>query len=155
MDQIETTRAAEVETDRATLQAEISACDQRLKRLMTVYLDNAISVEEFKEAKNALVLERLEKVQQMDQLAKGVSERLEKLRAFVSSSCDAACIVEREDPSEIVRFFKSVSLNMTLRDRRLTWEPREAWQLIAGRAVVQMGGAGRSGRREKARGPGL
>ena len=51
-------------------------------------------------------------------------------------------MLKQHDPAESWRFFKSLALNMSLRDRVLKWEPRADWQLLLGQGVVELGGAG-------------
>jgi site-specific DNA recombinase len=128
--------------EESSLRDELARCDQRLDRLMKVYLDSAISLEEFRATKNDLVVEKRKVEEKLAEIAKGVTGRFEQLRGVVKSCQRAFSIAQGGDAEETLRFFKSVGLNMTLRDRRLRWEPRGDWQVVVGERFVELDGTG-------------
>ncbi len=127
---------------RERFRQEIAQCDDRQRRLMEVYLDNAISIDEFRSTKNALTAQRRQIQEKLEESQQQGFDRLEPLRTVVKTSLQATYTSENENPAERLKMFNSVGSNLTLRDRRLKWVPREAWQLIVDAAVVELGGPG-------------
>ncbi len=139
LDQRAEASAAHARAEDASVQDQIAQTDQRLQRLMNLYLDNAVSVEEYRQSKNTLVVERHKLVEHRISLGRQASGRFEHLRTLVKACRSATSIATGGSPAERWRFFKSMGLNMTLRSRRLQWAPREDWQLVLGQGLVEQG----------------
>jgi len=58
------------------------------------------------------------------------SSWLEPFRRFIKASKNATCVASSGDIIVQRNLFKKIGSNLTLRDRRLNFEPRGAWQLL-------------------------
>ena len=87
----------------------------------------------------SLVLEKHQTQEKLEALAKGVGGTLEQLRETAKHCQTARWVIEKNDTQATLNFFKSIGSNIPLRDRRLRWEPRVAWQVIVGEGFVEMG----------------
>jgi hypothetical protein len=145
--------AARAERDR--LDAELRESREAEQRLLAAYVQRALSVEEFRDAKNAVVAERQKVQAARAACTSQASGWLEPFRRFVKTAQAATSVAEEASVPEIAKFFKSLGSNLTLRDRRLKWSPRGAWQVVVGQEVVEMGGSllpeGESGKNAETR----
>jgi len=130
--------------EREQLQATVASCDTRIHRLLELYMEQGISVEEFRASKNRLVEERHKAVQTLEALSSKSDRWLEPAKRHVTDALHATCIANSGSDLEAAKKFKNIGSNLTLRDRRLQWQPRGAWQLLVGQRVVEMGVTGAS-----------
>ncbi len=104
--------------------------DERLGRLMNAYLSEAIDLNEYKPAKNRLVVEKLALQDQIVALEKNRSSWLEPAINWVKASKSAGLLAETGTEEEKRDFFKKVGSNPKITDRHLSAIPRGAWQLV-------------------------
>ena len=151
LDSLKHQRELEVRSEQERLRMELARSDQRLQRLMSVYLDQAISLEEYRESKNLLVQEKKGIESRLSAVADASTAWFQPRVELVKSSHEALCVARRGDAAESLRVFKTVGFNLTLRDRRLAWAPRGAWQLLVDQEVAgrEAGGAGPGSAEEK------
>ncbi len=96
LDRIEAAEADASKGQQRRLREKLAGYDGRLNRLLPAHLDQAVTVEKYRQAKNTLLQDR-----------RKVQETLEEITLRHSSWLD-----------------------LTLRSRRLYFEPRGAWQLL-------------------------
>ncbi len=144
--------SAAVAKERERLERALESCEAKRKRLNELCVDQAISVEEYRELKNKLVDEAKRLAEEIAHIQSGVTGWLEPAKSLVTQSLKATCVAEGGSPAEAAGLFKKVGSNLTLRDRRLKWEPRGAWQVVVGQEVVEMGAGGVEAEREEERG---
>jgi len=120
-----------IEDARRTAEAEIAKIDKKLDRLTAAYLDaGAFSAAEFRKRK-ADAIEAKKKLQDsVLALQRHDVKRFEPIKRFVNGSKQLKYVAQRRDPEELRDTLEKVGSNLRLKDRRLKWEPREAWQLV-------------------------
>ncbi len=124
------------------LKAAVAENETRTRRLNELFLEQGISVEEYRSMKNALVEAKQKHQQTLAGLQDKSSGWLEPALLHVSDAARATCIAESGSDQEASKKLKEIGSNLTLRDRWLQWQPRGAWQLLVGQRVVEMGPSG-------------
>ncbi|KKQ53647.1 MAG: Recombinase [Parcubacteria group bacterium GW2011_GWA2_38_13] len=110
--------------------------EKQLEKILDVYLDEAISKEEYTSRKQKILTQKLElqeKIRDFEQ--KGLSW-LEPAREFVLSLNQATKILETENKQEMVPFLKSIGSNHFLQNRQLIFGFKKPYDL----AVAAGGG---------------
>jgi site-specific DNA recombinase len=126
------------------LRDEVCGIDQRLRRLMDAMLDEVITQDEYKQQKDELLAEKRRLLDQLFSLqTKGGANWLEPVKRFLKDCAAASSVAVHGNPLEQWRFFRNVGSNLILRDRRLQWAPRGAWQLVR---IEDVAGRGESAR---------
>jgi site-specific DNA recombinase len=112
------------------LQTKAHALDAQLSRLTDAYLAETLSLEEFRDTKAKLIRQRLELKEKIATLEANSGNWFEPAIRFVKAAKSTAFLAETGTEEEKRDFLKKVSSNLTVRDRRLHWEPRGAWKLV-------------------------
>ena len=108
--------------------ADISLLDSKIEKLMNAYLENALSLDEYRDMKNKLVNEKQllkEKLSAFDQKA---NNRFELTEKFLKYNIELA---NEEINEEKLHLFKKVGSNFQIKDRTVLFEPRGAWRTLA------------------------
>ena len=145
---------AELEREQATntiavaeqLQAfrdELAGYDRKLDRLMAVYLDEGLSLPEYRTTKNDLVLKKHECGEQLATLERNRSSALEPLITRIQEAKTAGFLAESADTAEQCDFFRKIVSNPKVAHREVDWEPRGAWKTVVaiGRLARQQNAA--------------
>jgi hypothetical protein len=104
--------------------------DERLGRLMKAYLEEAISLDEYRFEKNTRVNDKRRLEDQIIALEKNRSSWLEPAIRFVEASKQAGFWAETGTVEEKRDFLKKVGSNLQISNRTLTLVPRGAWELV-------------------------
>ncbi|MGD0977464.1 MAG: recombinase family protein [Minisyncoccia bacterium] len=107
---------------------EISLLDSKIEKLMNAYLENALSLEEYREAKNKLMCQKQllkEKLRASEQKA---NNRFELTEKFLKFNMELANDRTNEENTHL---FKKVGSNFQIKDRTVLFEPRGAWRTLA------------------------
>ena len=126
----------EAKTTVQNLKAELTEIEAKLKKLLTAYLDEIISAEDYKVRKENLVVKKVElgeKIINFEQ--KGVSW-LEPACEFVLSLNQAANLVKSENKEEMTTFLKTIGSNHVLENRQFVFAPKIQYKLVAERSEV-------------------
>ncbi len=108
--------------------ADISLLDSKIEKLMNAYLENALSLEEYREIKNKLVNEKQllkEKLSAFEQKANNQFELTEKFLKYNMKLANEGM------NEEILHSYKKVGSNFLIKDRTVLFEPRGAWRILA------------------------
>ncbi len=131
--EVEQTTAAEViESQTKAVKLEMAAFDDRLDRLMTAYVETVLSLPEYKIAKNKLMDEKHGLTEKLARIQKDQSSAFEPLKNFITASKEAGILADTGSDEQKRDFFKKVASNPNVFNRELRFEPRGAWQLVAG-----------------------
>ena len=125
---------AEVEKDRAKdgdssknhiqkVNDEAVAVDAKLEKLMTAYLGNALTLEEYQTTKNKLVTEKQVLKDKITAFAKVSSNRFEPLINFLKDCKEATILAESNDTAKIRAFFEKIGSNPLVLNRTLIFSP--------------------------------
>jgi len=106
----------------------------KLQKLLDVYLDDALTQQEYAAKKQSLISEKIslgEKITDFE--TKGLSW-LEPAREFVLSLNQAANLVHTDNLSELPTFLKNIGSNHILRNRQFVFAPKIEYKLVAERS---------------------
>jgi hypothetical protein len=105
--------------------ADISILDSKIEKLMNAYLENALSLEEYRGAKSALVNQKQLLKEKLSAFEQKANNRFELTEKFLKYNMELA----NEGTNEAkLHLFKKVSSNFQIKDRTLLFEPRGAWK---------------------------
>ena len=110
-----------------SIKADISLLDSKIEKLMSAYLESALSLEEYREAKNKLVNQNQllkEKLRASEQKA---NNRFELTEKFLKYNMELANDRTNEENTHL---FKKVGSNFQIKDRTVLFEPRGAWRTL-------------------------
>ena len=105
--------------------AEISFLDSKIEKLMSAYLESALSLEEYRDAKNALVASKQLLKEKLSAFEQKANNRFELTEKFLKYNMELANEGTNE---EKLHLFKKVSSNFRILDRTVLFEPRGAWK---------------------------
>ncbi|MBU6431630.1 recombinase family protein, partial [Patescibacteria group bacterium] len=105
--------------------AEISLLDSKIEKLMNAYLENALSLEEYRDAKNALVASKQLLKEKLSAFEQKANNRFELTEKFLKFNMELANEGTNE---EKLHLFKKVGSNFQIKDRTVFFEPRGAWK---------------------------
>ena len=98
---------------------------------MTLYLDNSLSLEEYRETKNRLVNQKQLFKEKLSSFEQKANNRFELTEKFLKTNITNAELANEGIPEEILREFKKVGSNFQIKDRTVLFEPRGAWRILA------------------------
>src|SRR3990167_6957118 len=119
---------------------EISLLDTKVEKLMNLYLENGLSLDEYRDAKNKLVSSKQLLKEKLSDFEKKSNNRFELTDKFLKANIYNMELANEGIPEEILREFKKVGSNFQIKDRTVLFEPCGAWKTLAdsgfgGRAI--------------------
>ena len=108
--------------------AEISLLDSKIEKLMSAYLENALSLEEYREAKNKLVNQNQLLKEKLSAFEQKANNRFELTEKFLKFNMELANDRTNEENAHL---FKKVGSNFQIKDRTVLFEPRGAWKILS------------------------
>src|SRR3989338_5407761 len=109
---------------------EISLLDSKIEKLMTAYLENALSLDEYRDAKSALVGSKQLLKEKLSAFEQKAHNRFELTDKFLKASINNMELANEGIPEEFLREFKKVGSNFRILDRTVLFEPRGAWKTL-------------------------
>ena len=110
---------------------EISLLDTKIEKLMTAYLESALSLEEYWEMKSKLVNQKQllkEKLQVFEQKS---NNRFELTDKFLKLNLEAKELANERTDEENLHLFKKIGSNFIMEARTVSFEPRSAWRILS------------------------
>ena len=107
--------------------AEISLLDSKIEKLMNAYLESALSLEEYRDAKSALVNQKQLLKEKLSAFEQKANNRFELTEKFLKYNIELANEGINE---EKLHLFKKVGSNFQIKDRTVLFEPRGAWRTL-------------------------
>ena len=98
---------------------------------MNAYLENALSLEEYRDSKNKLVSQKQLLKEKLSSFEKKSNNRFELAGRFIKSSINNIELANEGIPEKIFQEFKKVGSNFKILDRTVLFEPRGAWRILA------------------------
>mgnify|MGYP002335920628 CR=1 FL=1 len=105
--------------------ADISLLDSKIEKLMSAYLESALSLEEYREAKNKLVNQNQLLKEKLSAFEQKANNRFELTEKFLKYNMELANDRTNEENTHL---FKKVGSNFQIKDRTVLFEPRGAWK---------------------------
>ena len=109
---------------------EISLLDTKVEKLMNLYLENVLSLDEYRESKNKLVSSKQLLKEKLSDFEKKSHNRFELTDKFLKANIYNMELANEGIPEEILREFKKVGSNFQIKDRTVLFEPRGAWKTL-------------------------
>lgn len=94
---------------------------------MNAYLENALSLEEYRDAKSALVNQKQLLKEKLSAFEQKANNRFELTEKFLKYNMELANEGINE---EKLHLFKKVGSNFLIKDRTVLFEPRGAWKAL-------------------------
>jgi len=109
---------------------EISLLDSKIEKLMSLYLENGLSIEEYRDSKNILVNQKQLLKEKLLAFEKKSHNRFELTEKFLKTNITNIELTNEGIPEEMLREFKKVGSNFEIKDLTLLFEPRGAWKTL-------------------------
>jgi site-specific DNA recombinase len=120
-----------IEAAKAKVQKQVTKVETTLDRLTAAYLDaGAFTATEFRERKAQALSTKRKLLDDLTTLDSDETKRFEPLIQFISGSKQLKYVAQRGDPKELRSKLEKIGSNLKMQDRKLTWTPRGAWQLV-------------------------
>ena len=117
------------------LKKELADVETKLDKLLSAYLDEVITSEEYAAQKQKMLDQRVELKEKIIEIEdKGVSW-LEPARAWVKSLNQAEKLLSSGDKSEMTTFLKQTGSNHILIDKSFSFSPKKPFQILCERRV--------------------
>ncbi len=113
------------------LKDKIGVIEARLEKLLDGYLNESITIEEYRPRKEKLLAKKIELGEKIGDFEQKGLSWLEPAREFVLSLNQAAKLTETENKPEMTTFLKNIGSNHILQNRRLHFSPRPPYDLVA------------------------
>ena len=115
------------------LKSEIADIGVKLDKLLSAYLDEIVSAEEYATQKQKMLAHKVELQEEIREIEdKGVSW-LEPARAWVKSLNQAEKLLESGDKSEMTTFLKQIGSNHILINKSFSFSPKKPYEILAER----------------------
>jgi hypothetical protein len=100
---------------------ETVTIDVKLDKLMTAYLENALTLPEYQSAKNKLITEKQILKDKIASFGRVSTIRFEPVINFLKDCKEATILAKSSDATKIRLFFQKVGSNPLVRDRALVF----------------------------------
>src|SRR5258706_10643460 len=109
---------------------DMQSLDTKLDRLLTAYVEGDIAADEYRKAKGRLVHEKQQLTDRLTATQDNRAKRFEPAIRFIKEAKQAGILASGTNPIASRDFLRKNGSNLTLENRKLKWQPRDAWQLI-------------------------
>lgn len=116
------------------LKSEITDIGVKLDKLLSAYLDEIVSAEEYATQKEKLLTRKVECNEETSEIENGSVSWLEPARAFVKSLNQAENLVRSGDKAEMTTFLKQIGSNHILFDKSISFSLKIPYKLAAERS---------------------
>ena len=127
-DKTETVQSSEIFIQK--IKVEIANVDEKLDKLMTAYLENAVSLTEYQETKNKLINQKQLFKGKLIAFEQKTNNRFERAIKFINDSKNAKISAKDENLQSLRDCFKKVGSNFLIQNRAFSYKPRGAWRIL-------------------------
>jgi len=113
------------------LQKKINAVDTKISRLIDIYLEGTLTLEEYQFKKDALIKQKKEIQEEIKDFADENNNWFEQAVSFVTSLRDARYTLLEGNLESQKEFLKKIGSNFILKERRLNFSSEKPYHLIA------------------------
>ena len=138
INELETEKETKAQSSRFFAQKtenEIKVIDEKLEKLMNAYLENALNLAEYREAKNKVVNQKQLLKDKLNAFEQKSNNRFELAAKFIKTSKQAKIIALQENPEGIRDFLKKIGSNFLIQNQNISFLPRGAWQILSKSAL--------------------
>ncbi len=116
----------------AKLKQELKALDQKLDKLLDIFLDETVDTQSYQKKKNEFLEKQQILKEKIEEIQKRGSVWLEPLKEFIFSALRAQKIAREKDNGEDLKIFaKNAGSNYFLRNRRLEFSWQNPYKALA------------------------
>src|SRR3989344_5076596 len=112
-------------------EGEIKVIDEKLEKLMNAYLENALSLAEYREAKNKLVNQKQLLKDKLSAFEQKSNNRFELAAKFINTVKQAEIIALQENPEQGRDFLKKIGSNFRLSGQKLFCDFKNHFKILA------------------------
>ncbi|MFH1258666.1 MAG: hypothetical protein ABII74_02440, partial [Elusimicrobiota bacterium] len=113
------------------IQDDIKTIDEKLEKLMNAYLESALNLAEYREAKNKLVNQKQLLKDKMTAFEQKSNNRFELAAKFINSVKQAEIIALQENPEQGRDFLKKIGSNFRLSGQKLFLDFKNPFKILA------------------------
>jgi len=113
------------------LKSQIKKLEDKLDILLDTHLDGTITKDEYTAKKQKILNQKIEISEKLKDFEQNGNHWLEPAKKFILASKQAEMIALRENLFDKKDFLKKIGSNRILRERKLFFEPRKAWQILS------------------------
>ena len=113
------------------IQEEIKEIDEKLEKLMNAYLENVLSLEEYREAKNKLINQKQLLKDKLTVFEQKSNNRFELAARFINSVKQSKIITLQENPEQGRDFLKKIGSNFRLSGQKLFLDFKFPFKILA------------------------
>jgi len=117
------------------LKEELNKVKTRISRLTDIYLDGTLDLSEFQEKKNALMEQKADLDQKLNDFERKGNHWLELIRNWINEANQAENLVLEENVSGMKHFLKTIGSNRRLAAGALSVELIKPWSFLAETSV--------------------
>ena len=115
---------------RSALEKKIAQLDDKLGRLTDAYLNQVLSLDEYRLNKNKLMEVKASAKSELDEMSKITDSRLEPLTRFVKSLSEASLSSLNRDHAENLKILKKLGSNHKIQNQEIRIEMHEPWKYV-------------------------
>ncbi|MCM8787998.1 MAG: recombinase family protein, partial [Candidatus Omnitrophica bacterium] len=112
------------------IENEIKTIDEKLEKLMTAYLENALSLDEYREVKNKLVNQKQLLKDKLAAFEQKSNNRFELATRFINSLKQSQIIALQENPEQSRDFLKKIGSNFRLNGQKLFLDFKNPYKIL-------------------------
>ncbi len=113
------------------VEGEIQVIDEKLEKLMNAYLESALNLAEYREAKNKLVNQKQLLKDKLTAFEQKSNNRFELAAKFINSIKQAEIIALQENPEQGRDFLKKIGSNFRLSGQKLFCDFKNPFKILA------------------------
>jgi hypothetical protein len=95
-----------------------------------LYLENGISLEEYKSMKEKMISEKVLHQDKLKSAEQNTQERFEPIVSFLKANISNDILLTGGKSEEILSVFQKVGSNPKIKDKEILVEPRSAWRTL-------------------------
>ncbi|MDQ5961687.1 MAG: site-specific recombinase, partial [Patescibacteria group bacterium] len=111
-------------------QSKIQELFLKIEKLTTLYIENGISIEEYKSMKEKMISEKVLYQDKLKSAEQNTQERFEPIVSFLKANISNDILLTGGKSEEILSIFQKVSSNPKIKDKEILVEPRSAWRTL-------------------------
>ena len=115
---------------------KLKEVEEKLSKLLDGYLNGLVKPEQYKLKQEELINKKVKLEENIKKFREGTSVWLEQMKEFILTANSARKASEGQNPFEIANFAKKAGSNITLKDKKVSFDLKIPWNL-AGHAAAR------------------
>ncbi len=111
-------------------QSKIQELFLKIEKLTTLYIENGISIEEYKSMKEKMISEKVLYQDKLKSAEQNAQERFEPIVSFLKANISNDILLTGGKSEELLPVFQKVGSNPKIKDKEILVEPRSAWRTL-------------------------